>query len=692
GLPVVRWSSTWSVHPRGDDHTFEHLAPGKYTLEVFKRAYRYGDRQYAAERSPIKLRLAADQDRQMTVKLKAVGPSEEEARRRWPWAVTGTVTDEQGRPLEGVQLRASCGMGTLRSTGETVTDKEGKYTLRFGPGMRVRNDATGTRRAGIQAATISASKEGHTEKNLYRQGDLLMGDKLPEEGDHYYGDRDRVVVPGKPRRLDFVMVPALSLEGEVVDERGKPIADKQLWIQGEKMRPSSSVLAGGKTDHQGRFRFEGVPPNYPWWFSIRDQGRTQPITFPGPGAYRVKLQLAHYARYNLDVFRITSVTDPQGNEVGDKLVGDDPSARPPVSEDLQEQGRGYLRKMAAASRHWLGPPPAEVRNYEYRFRLGDGEPKVYTVDDASRVAGSIRQGISYLGTPHVLASRPQKVVFRQVEVGPQTILLRFLVQDAVKITAGNGLGPWAGYFNTPLREGLIELDKTTCRPVRTDIGNVQETFSRYVGLGEGRFVPQAIRIQKGSTDWNWKFRVYQPGLWLLAEGRSGDPEGQRKPRITVDEVMINGRLAVPMVEDGTDSGTGAAREVESLQAKIREIESWAVPAKGTLRHAIENRFGKGTPSENADAPRKRGNPGSRYRLYEFCENGSLFICYDAESLAKVVWARYLDPYSVKDRATTPTAEEQLRELEPRLKQMQLILAEYKRRFGEDYRNAWGKAV
>ncbi|MHC4180135.1 MAG: M56 family metallopeptidase, partial [Planctomycetota bacterium] len=38
GLPVVRWSSTWSVHPRGDDHTFEHLAPGKYTLEVFKRA------------------------------------------------------------------------------------------------------------------------------------------------------------------------------------------------------------------------------------------------------------------------------------------------------------------------------------------------------------------------------------------------------------------------------------------------------------------------------------------------------------------------------------------------------------------------------------------------------------------------------------------------------------------------------
>ena len=124
---------------------------------------------------------------------------------------------------------------------------------------------------------------GDTTTPAIRQGDLLMGDKRPEQGDHYFDDRDRIVVPSQPRRLDFVMVPAASIEGELLDQQGQPMADKQLWIQGKQMRPSSSVLAGGKTDPQGRFRFDAVPPGYPWWFTIRDQGRTQPITFPGRG-------------------------------------------------------------------------------------------------------------------------------------------------------------------------------------------------------------------------------------------------------------------------------------------------------------------------------------------------------------------------------------------------------------------------
>lgn len=552
GLPVVSWSSgAWSVFLRENQHTFEHLAPGDYTLEVFRLAYQYGQNEYAAEQMPTNVRLVANRGQQMTVKLKAVGPSEEEAQRRWPWSVTGTVTDQNGRPLVGVEVRASCGIGSLRPTGATNTDEQGRYTLRFGPGMRVRNDATGKWGAGIQAATIFAFKPDHTEKNLCRQGDLRMGDKLPEKGDHSYGDRDRVVVPNQPRRLDFVMVPAASLEGELVDEQGEPIADRQVSVQGKQMLPSTSVLAQGKTDKQGRFRFEGVPANYGWWFTIDGRGRTQPITFPGSGLYRVTFQAAHYPQYNLNACRVISVRDPHGAEVRDRVVGDDPSARPPVSEDLQQQGRSYLEKMAAACRDWLGPPPNEVRDYEYRFRLGDGVPTTHRIKDASVASGAIRQGISYFGTPHVLATRPEKTVFRQVEVGRETILLRFLVQDSVKFAAGNGVsGSWRGYFNTPLREGLIVLDKTTFRPVRTDIGSVQETFSQYMGLGDGRFVPLAVRIQKGSTDWDWKFRVYEPGLWLLAEARAHDGEGRGELLATVDSVTVNGQPAVPMAQDG----------------------------------------------------------------------------------------------------------------------------------------------
>jgi hypothetical protein len=68
------------------------------------------------------------------------------------WTIVGAVTDGEARPLEGVEIRASCGWGTLRPTGETVSDQQGKYTLRFGPGMRMPSDDG--RNAGTQAATI----------------------------------------------------------------------------------------------------------------------------------------------------------------------------------------------------------------------------------------------------------------------------------------------------------------------------------------------------------------------------------------------------------------------------------------------------------------------------------------------------------------------------------------------------------
>lgn len=491
-----------------------------------------------------------------------------------PWTIVGTVNDGQGRPLEGVQIRASCGWGTLMPTGETASDQQGKYTLRFGPGMRSRND-DGTWSAGIQAATIYASKPGYTEKNLCRHGDLLMGDKLPEEEDRFHADRERVVVPGQPRRLDFVMVASASLEGELVDEQGRPLAEERLSLQGNQMMPSTSVLAEATTDRQGRFRFEGVPANFGWWFAISDRGRTQALTLPGPGSYLVKLQLVHNERYNLDMFQITRVTDPQGVEVRDRMVADAPLARPPVAEDLQEQGREYLRRMAAACRDWLGPPSMEIKNYEYRFRLGENDPQVQRIDEPRRSAGAIRQGITYYGTPHALASRPEKVVFRQVEAGQETILLRFLLQDGVKIVAGNGItGRWRGYFSTPLREGVIVLDKTTCRPMRTEVGGVRETFSKYVQTGDGRFAPLAIRIEKESMDWDWTFRVYQPGLWLLSESRRHAVDGDDERLVTVDEVKLNGRSAVRMTEGeapgqvqpsaqyqppAPDSGSGADR-------------------------------------------------------------------------------------------------------------------------------------
>ena len=52
-----------------------------------------------------------------------------------PWCAKGKVVDATGYPMEGVTITANCGCGTLMPTGSTVSDKEGNYELRFGPGF-----------------------------------------------------------------------------------------------------------------------------------------------------------------------------------------------------------------------------------------------------------------------------------------------------------------------------------------------------------------------------------------------------------------------------------------------------------------------------------------------------------------------------------------------------------------------------
>src|SRR5262249_35113845 len=140
-----------------------------------------------------------------------------------------------------------------------VTDKDGRYVLRFGPGMAfVRNDRRST---GIQAATISAHKPGYFEKNLGRQGNLAMADEPPAGADieGYAG----VVLPGQPKELDFVLVQAVKASGVLIDENGKPLSEYRMSLTGAELPPSSSALAsGGKTDQNGRFEFHDIPTGY----------------------------------------------------------------------------------------------------------------------------------------------------------------------------------------------------------------------------------------------------------------------------------------------------------------------------------------------------------------------------------------------------------------------------------------------
>jgi hypothetical protein len=190
------------------------------------------------------------------------------ARAEAPWRVFGRVKDQDGRPMVGVTVRAFCGMGTLRCTGDVTSGADGRYEMSFGPGILflARDSATTP-----QAATISARKPGFFEENLNRQGGCLAAEAQPnEEAIKSWGGRhDRVFLPGKPLEINFVMRPAARVSGALVDEQGQPLVGYGVGLDGADSPPSMGAVSGTETDQQGRFSLEGIPTTYRYQFVVR---------------------------------------------------------------------------------------------------------------------------------------------------------------------------------------------------------------------------------------------------------------------------------------------------------------------------------------------------------------------------------------------------------------------------------------
>ena len=245
---------------------------------------------------------------------------------RGPNVVSGRVTDTQGRPMEGVAVRAHCGMGTLFQAGITTTDKDGRYTLRF----------AGAGYGEFGATVIFAHKAGFAEKSRSQSG-------------HYYG---AVHVDS----LDFVLVPAPNVDIELLDADGKPIAKKKICLMGERLPPACNVLQDRVTDSRGQIRFEEVPPTFACWFVVetapRREVRTPSMTFARPEDYRVRLRFKRDAVTGLDLFEVLSVKNGKGEEVRNQVVADEPRAHSPLPSTSHTEPRASERAVAAAL-NWL---------------------------------------------------------------------------------------------------------------------------------------------------------------------------------------------------------------------------------------------------------------------------------------------------------------------------------------------------
>jgi hypothetical protein len=197
------------------------------------------------------------------------------------WTVQGTVTDEDGRPLDGVRIHAAAGMGSLQRTGETVTDASGRYALEFGPGFRRLGDNGDP--VGVQAAIIFASLDGYSEVNLCRQGDRLMAASMPET-DTAWGSvdqiRDKLILPDQQVRIDFVMRPAATLRGFLSDAQGNPLQRRLLSLSGPELPPASSVYEQTHTDLDGGFELAGIPLDRTWHIEFRIPGSRRELATP----------------------------------------------------------------------------------------------------------------------------------------------------------------------------------------------------------------------------------------------------------------------------------------------------------------------------------------------------------------------------------------------------------------------------
>ncbi len=245
------------------------------------------------EQKPSDMRLAFD----------------EKLAREKKFVIVGQVMSADGKtPLEGVEVSASAGYGTLRPTGGTKTDRDGRFRLLFGPGIH------GAGRAVVgQVAVVHARKSGWHAWTYGWRGQFYLSDKLPAKADVPAGYT--ALVPGQPAPLEFRMQPAAALKVKLLDGAGKPLTGMRIWLTGKDLPPGASVITSGSTDEAGGFAATDVPRS-PYRLVIEDPatGRGElelgSIHFRDAAEYEVLATVRKWELQSTDVsFRVSRGRD-----------------------------------------------------------------------------------------------------------------------------------------------------------------------------------------------------------------------------------------------------------------------------------------------------------------------------------------------------------------------------------------------
>jgi RNA polymerase sigma factor (sigma-70 family) len=214
--------------------------------------------------------------------------------------VVGTVVAEDDKtPLEGVEVTASAGIGSLFTTGTTRTDQAGKFRLIFRPGISV----AGQKVAGV--AVVSAYKPGWRGWSYDRPTQFILTDEPLSAAQKKENTGYTNLTPGKPSRLTFHMLREASLRIRMVDGAGKPMANVRVWLTGDKLPPGAGAIADGRTDAGGAFAVKDVPRSrYRLVIEDRDAGRMLElgsVEFRDPAQYTAVVTVREWTEQTTDV-------------------------------------------------------------------------------------------------------------------------------------------------------------------------------------------------------------------------------------------------------------------------------------------------------------------------------------------------------------------------------------------------------
>ncbi|MCL2744196.1 MAG: carboxypeptidase-like regulatory domain-containing protein [Planctomycetaceae bacterium] len=437
------------------------------------------------------------------------------------WTLNGTVRDDLGNPLEGVNVQLHRNNEIRNNSQQTVmTTADGKYSFELLASSRFAPSPKG------EFLHIKAVKDGFFDQDMNQKNLIfLSGEKNPSEQTFASGRNatTQFAVPLEPSTFDVVLNRNPVVEGILRGNDGELLAGHRLMLRGDfefddvdSRRPDIDRI---NTDRNGKFRIEKFPADTKFWFVLDDWRdnddilRTNNITFAPGTSYRVGLRLQKDDAGNRRLV-LDTVTDADGKDVASQIVSEDTRTKPLLSGEPEKQGREIIDRMLSAVTPMLRTTTRDVATLTYTFHLRDKPSEVVVSPYSGNMFVAERVGITRSWFLNTVADSTRSVRFRSIEENDDEI--RLYTNLTGRYGVGNGIKvSWAGYSSGRFSEAQIVLDAKTFLPKRMTAEGFEEEYSGFVPLGDG-FVPLRILSKTSSgMAFDFHFKVHEPGVWLF---------------------------------------------------------------------------------------------------------------------------------------------------------------------------------